>query len=356
MFICFLGLITRFILVILTFVIQFKFSSNDAIKYFEDAISIANGDYHIYISFFSVLYVYFLSLFYLVVPFKDPLIGNSVSVFIWFVSALVLLKSLNIINVSKSKIALVLFLYSFLPSSIAYTSVTLKESVMLLLMNTLIMSYLSIVIKNNAKYYLLFFIVSLFIMFMHIVFFVVFFLLYILLIFTFCYKRFQKIIFIFITGIFFLIFNFFFLDYVIQSLNIIINGQYVSRATYLENFQIDKNIFSFLGFVFTAYIKYNFMPFIFYVENFADAVLLFENFLRFILFLIMLKKIFKYSKHKVYSNYLFIFLLYFIIELIWALGTQNWGTASRHHIPTFGLLLVASFFDFQKIKIINKKI
>jgi hypothetical protein len=39
----------------------------------------------------------------------------------------------------------------------------------------------------------------------------------------------------------------------------------------------------------------------------------------------------------------FIFLSYLVMETIWSLGTSNWGTASRHHLPSLGLLLVASF-------------
>jgi hypothetical protein len=40
---------------------------------------------------------------------------------------------------------------------------------------------------------------------------------------------------------------------------------------------------------------------------------------------------------------LFIFISYFAIELIWAQGTMNWGTAARHHIPGLGLLVLSAF-------------
>jgi hypothetical protein len=357
MYICLLGLIVRFILVFLALFIQFDHSSNDANKYFEDAMSIADGQYEIYINFFSILYVYFLSLFYLVIPISDPVLANSSSVFIWFCSALVLLKSLNIINASKFKVGLVLIIYSFLPSSIAYTSTSLKEPIMLLLINTIIMSYLSIVIKKNKKYYFLFFTSNFFLIFMHKVFFTVFFLINFLLIFSFFYEKLKKIRFIFIFStiiLLVLIFNFFLMDFVIESLNSIIDGQYVSRASYFENLQIDNDILSFFKFSIMAYINYNFMPFIFHLDFFADFVLLCENVLRFILFFISIKKLFTYSQHKFYVNYLFIFVIYFFIEFFWALGTQNWGTASRHHIPTLGLLLITYCFDFQRIKKIKK--
>jgi hypothetical protein len=40
---------------------------------------------------------------------------------------------------------------------------------------------------------------------------------------------------------------------------------------------------------------------------------------------------------------LFVFLSYLVIETIWSLGTVNWGTAIRHHLPSIGLLVVVAF-------------
>jgi hypothetical protein len=34
---------------------------------------------------------------------------------------------------------------------------------------------------------------------------------------------------------------------------------------------------------------------------------------------------------------------YFGVELIWAIGTLNWGTAMRHHLPAYGLVLLAGY-------------
>ena len=38
-----------------------------------------------------------------------------------------------------------------------------------------------------------------------------------------------------------------------------------------------------------------------------------------------------------------VFVSYLVIEIIWSLGTTNWGTAERHHSPGLGLLLLAAF-------------
>lgn len=31
------------------------------------------------------------------------------------------------------------------------------------------------------------------------------------------------------------------------------------------------------------------------------------------------------------------------LEMIWSIGTINWGTAIRHHLPVWGLLLLAAY-------------
>jgi len=38
-----------------------------------------------------------------------------------------------------------------------------------------------------------------------------------------------------------------------------------------------------------------------------------------------------------------VFLSYLLLETTMSSGTINWGTASRHHIPSIGLLLAAAF-------------
>jgi hypothetical protein len=40
---------------------------------------------------------------------------------------------------------------------------------------------------------------------------------------------------------------------------------------------------------------------------------------------------------------LFISFSYLAMETIWSLGTINWGSAVRHHIPALGLLLLAAY-------------
>ena len=39
----------------------------------------------------------------------------------------------------------------------------------------------------------------------------------------------------------------------------------------------------------------------------------------------------------------FIFINYLTLEILWSIGTINWGTAMRHHLSSFGLLVVSAF-------------
>ena len=40
---------------------------------------------------------------------------------------------------------------------------------------------------------------------------------------------------------------------------------------------------------------------------------------------------------------LVVLLSYLLLEMVWSLGTVNWGNAVRHHIPSVGLLLIVGF-------------
>ena len=78
------------------------------------------------------------------------------------------------------------------------------------------------------------------------------------------------------------------------------------------------------------------------VSKYLDVVLLCENIIRGFLIL-MAFNILIFQKGWKRSSWLFVFLTYFFIESLWAMGTVNWGTAARHHVPSIGLLLIIAF-------------
>jgi len=124
------------------------------------------------------------------------------------------------------------------------------------------------------------------------------------------------------------------------------------RASYSTDIEINGLgglILSLPSFLF----QYLFEPMPWRISSIVDIVALLENMLRFWL-------IWNASKYLVGSylnkpmfvahNYfgyarciLLISLSYLVMETLWSLGTSNWGTASRHHVPSLGLLLVMGF-------------
>ena len=131
-----------------------------------------------------------------------------------------------------------------------------------------------------------------------------------------------------------------------------LSAGYDARANYRADVGINGLgglILSLPSFLF----QYLFEPMPWKISSIVDVVALLENMLRFWLIWNALKYLVGSYLNKpmfVAHNYfgyerciLFIFLSYLLIETLWSLGTSNWGTASRHHLPSLGLLLVASF-------------
>ena len=73
-----------------------------------------------------------------------------------------------------------------------------------------------------------------------------------------------------------------------------------------------------------------------------DVILTLENILRGIMIFLGIKALFftEEDNKKILLILLFAFL---VLEFTWSVGTTNWGTASRHHVPSLGLLLLVGF-------------
>jgi hypothetical protein len=109
-----------------------------------------------------------------------------------------------------------------------------------------------------------------------------------------------------------------------------------------------------LVFISVGLFQYLFEPFPWHVSAASDFVLVLENVLRGWL-------IWKaWNALRVASvlqrrALLFIFFFYLAMETIWSVGTINWGTSVRHHLPAWGLLLLAAY-AVSDIKMRAKKI
>ena len=112
-----------------------------------------------------------------------------------------------------------------------------------------------------------------------------------------------------------------------------------ARAQYQFSVQDIDGMLDFLIFLPISLFQYLFEPMPWKISSLVDIILLIENLIRGILIFFALKALF--SKSTPMRRVLFILIiLYFFMELIWSLGTTNWGTASRHHVPIFGVLLI----------------
>jgi hypothetical protein len=78
------------------------------------------------------------------------------------------------------------------------------------------------------------------------------------------------------------------------------------------------------------------------ISSVTDVNLVFENIIRFWLIFKTVTGIKKIPLQR-RNPVILVFIFFLVIEGIWSLGTANWGTAARHHVPGMGLLVIAAF-------------
>lgn len=113
-----------------------------------------------------------------------------------------------------------------------------------------------------------------------------------------------------------------------------INGLQSARAEYGNLFQASQP-----WTIVPTFLAYQLMPIPGQIANIADVILFAENFLRLALLWLYWQKRKSLSSSQ-RNNCDVLLLMWFIMELIWSTGTINWGTAARHHIAAYGLLLI----------------
>lgn len=283
-------------------------------------------------------------------------VGNFISCLGWFFSAWYLKKSFNLISSDRGSIKWAMIIYSFLPSSIMITSITLREPFQLLFVNLAI--YYSIKIKLTKIFY-------------HY---------YLLFVFTICFGvlhgallafgmllfagvvlfpdyglskvrfsfKFLFVSVIFLGLIFYVFSNFGAMAYDLSGgLDNAIEGyqQSLLGVDARTHYKTEINLNSFYDLIFfipLGFFQYLFEPFPWRIGSLADLILMIENGLRFILIWRAVKVIRSSLASKRFVVQ-FIFLSYLALELIWSVGTINWGTSMRHHIPAMGMLLLSAY-------------
>jgi hypothetical protein len=120
------------------------------------------------------------------------------------------------------------------------------------------------------------------------------------------------------------------------------SGHNETRAMYAEPPELNSFL-DLLLFIPIAIFQYFLEPFPWHISTLFDIALFFENLFRLILIIVIIKNIFMLTG-QIRIIGVFLFILFLILETMWALGTVNWGSAARHHIPGLGLLVISTFY------------
>lgn len=111
-----------------------------------------------------------------------------------------------------------------------------------------------------------------------------------------------------------------------------------ARTNYTKLIEV-HSLNDLIGNTFIGFFQYLFEPLPWRVVTASDFVVLLENVLRAWLLWKAGSALRKVSPQE--RNLLvFLIISYLVLEAMWSIGTTNWGTAVRHHLPAFGLLLL----------------
>jgi len=346
-------------------------SGDDALGFHFVAVDVSQ-DFVTDVFVLTYIYPYLLGLFYFITT-DSLFLGSALSALGWLASAFILLRIMRILSFNMLYQSRVMLIYALIPTSLMYTSVTLREPFQLLFINLAIYAALKIYFhRSNAHWFLLFLaIVGMGAMHGALLAFGTFIIAGTLFLLTSRNRKgvsFTKVLLITPIAILCLFYGFeLFMnltsygDRLDDGLGVAVqvyqegtlSDAYDARANYrsevVENDELGGLILSLPYFLF----QYLFEPMPWKMSSIVDVVALLENILRFWLIWNAFKYLVGSYLNKpmfVAHNYfgyrrfiLFIFLSYLLVESLWSLGTSNWGTASRHHLPSLGLLLVMGF-------------
>jgi hypothetical protein len=326
-------------------------ADGDALMFHDVALHVSNTG--VFEAKYNIGWVYSIflgSVYYLTL--NSIFIGSLLSCFAWLISAIVLNKSIQLLGIHQKYRNRALFFYAIIPSSILFTSVTLREVYQLLFVNTLIYSSLMILIRKNSRYWFLLSISALFLGLLHFGL-VLYALLVAVLTFYFTSIRQEKIISLELiifyfpalvilsygaTNLFTSIVPFDFSDGLAAAVEAYQMGHNESRAMYVYKPEINS-LFDLFLFMPVSLLQYLLEPMPWRIATGLDLALFVENIFR-CFFIFFAVKAFFTVKQYLRTPLVFLILTFLAIEMLWALGTVNWGSAVRHHIPGMGILMI----------------
>lgn len=310
---------------------------------------------------FSNIYIYALGTVYSwLMP--SLLLGNALSCAAWLASAVLLVQMMKMIGLAEERQFVAMLLFALLPSSVVISSVTLREAYQLLAVNLVVYAALKIYLSRSWVHWALLLTSVALMGALHGALFVAGSAIAVITLLFSCINKDDPNS-LLKSGL--ILFVLFLLTYAGWSLfmETVFNSksglgealqarqeswQQSARASYSTFIKIRSDA-DLLFFVPVALFQYLFQPFPWRVSTALDWALMLENSLRLFLLYKVADALY-FLPHQEKMRVAFVFAAYLVIETIWAVGTINWGTAVRHHIPAFGLLLLAAFACPRKFK------
>ncbi len=301
------------------------------------------------------IYSYVLGLIYYF-TIESLFLGSLLSCVAWLASAGLLIKIMHRLSFDKSNQCRAILIYTLLPSSIFLTSITLREVYQLLFVNLAVFSALKVYFNKSSVHWLTLFFAVAGMGVLHGVLFVfgVFTIIALLIFLTFKglkgfhLKKLALIIPLVALIVFCGLSLFTSVSYKLDGdLAAVVQSRqqgslsYYARTNYTDNVEIN-GVTGLLLFIPVALFQYLFEPMPWRISAAQDLVALAENILR--AWLIWKAGVgLRNMPQQGQRPAMFVCASYLVLETIWALGTVNWGTAARHHIPSAGLLVIAAF-------------
>jgi hypothetical protein len=279
------------------------------------------------------------------------LLGDELSILAFTLSCVVLVKLVDLLDLERFRIGIVLF-FGLLPSAVIFRSVTFRESWQALFF--LLSVYCAIRLRKQPGILIfLFMLMSASCMaLLH-------------------YGLRAYAIFLIITSIYWVFFGrkesvrwerlarFLFAGLLVACVIMLVQkiGWYTSNSyswLAVEGFRQDSALHpgrttygvmldtSVIGLVKTVpviFAQYMFAPFPWQVGNVMDVYAMLESMLRFVLLLLAVLS-WRRSSGEVRSYYCFLLIIFLGVEFMWAMGTLSWGTATRHHVPGYSIIVL----------------
>lgn len=306
------------------------------------------------VDYFNISLIYSYMLGYVYYLTTDSLfIGGLLSCVAWLISSELLIKIMHLLSIDKHQMAKVMLIYALLPSSIFYTSVTLREVYQLLFVNMAVYCAIKYYLKKSTLQWipLILSVVGMSVLHGALLAFGILMLVATLGLQALGSPRRKSLIknsFVVAlmaliilyglsisSGIFYE-----FDDGLSAAVEKYQQGSLATdaRSNYKDSVEI-RSMVDLLLFVPISLFQYLFEPMLWRITSIIDLVTMSENVLR--AWLIWQAWV---NMRKMYGQkrrlFIFILMMYFALESIWSLGTINWGTAMRHHLPSIGLLLI----------------